>query len=177
MFYNQFLRYLAAGKYGFILGKLSNYKRKAVKQFKTMYFYLIQTILILASSIGALPAISSTIPSNAKTSVASYYGSGSGDSGVDAKHPGSCGKKYLPSGAYKDYYVALPSSQFKSQCGKCLQVSYKGKSVKVYVTDECPSCKGKIDLSFKAFSKIAGGTSASKRLGVAKGIKYWSVPC
>ncbi|KAI6170964.1 Rare lipoprotein A (RlpA)-like double-psi beta-barrel [Aphelenchoides bicaudatus] len=41
-------------------------------------------------------------------------------------------------------------------CKKCVQVTYKGKSVKVPIKDKCPGCaKEHIDLSVPAFKKLA----------------------
>lgn len=42
-----------------------------------------------------------------------------------------------------------------AKCNQCIMVNYNGKSLKVKVTDTCPSCgPTKIDLSDRAFAKL-----------------------
>jgi hypothetical protein len=63
---------------------------------------------------------------------------------------GACGWKNKNS----EHVVAIGGA--KNACGKTATVTYKGKSVKVKVVDECPVCgSSNIDLSPSTFEQLA----------------------
>ncbi|KAG8765621.1 hypothetical protein FRC12_007396 [Ceratobasidium sp. 428] len=60
-----------------------------------------------------------------------------------------------------EHVVAIGGAN-KSTCGKTATVTYKGKSVKVKVVDECPVCgHDNIDLSPSAFEQLAPKRTSS----------------
>ncbi|MFD1048594.1 cysteine/serine endopeptidase inhibitor [Kibdelosporangium lantanae] len=73
---------------------------------------------------------------------------------------GSCGS---PIDASSQMLVAVSRSYWTSSnpnndplCGASVEVKYKGKTIKVPVRDQCPSCgPNKIDLSRPAFGQLA----------------------
>lgn len=68
---------------------------------------------------------------------------------------GNCGGKGLKN---SDLIVALPTSAYNGgkNCGKKINVTYKGKTVQGTVRDRCPGCPGnQIDLSKGYFEQFA----------------------
>lgn len=58
-----------------------------------------------------------------------------------------------------DSIVAMNGAQFSGSCGKCVNITYKGKTVNAKVVDECPSkycAKGFIDASKGVFGQFEG---------------------
>ncbi|KAG9123242.1 hypothetical protein FRC07_015193 [Ceratobasidium sp. 392] len=86
-----------------------------------------------------------------------------GDNNNAEEGTGACGWKSKNT----EHVVAIGGAN-KSTCGKTATVTYKGKSVKVKVVDECPVCgHNNIDLSPSAFEQLA-----PKREGKLDGISW-----
>ncbi|KAF8966890.1 riboflavine-aldehyde-forming enzyme [Flammula alnicola] len=78
----------------------------------------------------------------------------SGDATFFAPGLGACGH----TNTGNDLIVALNPTQYSQgkNCGKNIEVHYKGKSVRAKVVDLCPGCNSRsIDLSPAAFSRLA----------------------
>lgn len=87
-----------------------------------------------------------TMATTAIAGKASYYTPNGGT--------GACGKKLQNN----DLILALPSGAYANgkNCGKKIQVTYKGKSITGTVQDLCPGCAGdQVDLSEGWFKKYA----------------------
>jgi len=57
--------------------------------------------------------------------------------------------------------VAMPESEISNgACGKCIKVTYQGKSIVVKVADTCPECGslGRIDLTQPAWESLESNT-------------------
>jgi expansin (peptidoglycan-binding protein) len=87
---------------------------------------------------------------------------------------GSGGNCSFPGAPANRLYVALGPSEYAAgaACGGSLDVTGPKGTVRVLITDQCPSCPaGKIDLSKEAFAKIAdpgqGIASVSYRAAVS----------
>ncbi|KII89530.1 hypothetical protein PLICRDRAFT_29734 [Plicaturopsis crispa FD-325 SS-3] len=64
---------------------------------------------------------------------------------------------------------AGPNPNTNPMCNKQLKITYKGKTAKATVTDECPSCPGKFDLDM---SPAVFNQLADPSVGLLKGISW-----
>ncbi|KAJ1340658.1 hypothetical protein BSLG_004752 [Batrachochytrium salamandrivorans] len=145
------------------------------------------TFAVLASSALASPMLAKranvgTSISNARTT---FYGQDfsrtpggefSGD--VPPYQPygmGSCGPAFEP----KDHnsFIAMGASLYsESLCGKCVKISYKGKTTTGPIVDKCPSCGEGLDLSLGLFANLVGGEANARTLGVIN-VDYQIIDC
>lgn len=109
-------------------------------------------------------SVSASSATSADTSVDTSLSTSSNSSGGGARkgqasyytewssNPGSCG--FIPT---ESDICAIHPSNMPAKCNSCILVDYNGNKLKVKVTDTCPGCSpDKIDLSDKAFQKLAG---------------------
>ncbi|XP_019154688.1 PREDICTED: putative expansin-B14 [Ipomoea nil] len=116
---------------------------------------------------------------------ATWYGPPNGH-GTDG---GACGFGNVGNPPYKSLIAAGNQALYKNDkgCGQCYQVkctsnpACSGNSLKIYITDECPSCNGEpiwFDLSGTAFGALAksGQADALRNAGKIQ-ISYQSLRC
>ncbi|KAH7717458.1 speract/scavenger receptor domain-containing protein [Aphelenchoides avenae] len=95
----------------------------------------------------------------------------------DNKGTGSCGTEIdassqLLAAVSGTLWTALNPNN-DPLCKQCVEVSYKGKTIKVPIKDKCPTCnKDQVDLSLPAFLKLE-----NKAVGRAFGASYKIVSC
>ncbi|KAJ1019330.1 hypothetical protein NDA13_006247 [Ustilago tritici] len=69
---------------------------------------------------------------------------------------------------FKQYNPPDGNSNHNSLCGRKVEITWKGKTVRAFATDECPGCaKTSLDMSFKVFDSLD-----VRETGVLDGIQW-----
>ncbi|KAJ3054377.1 hypothetical protein HK097_001986 [Rhizophlyctis rosea] len=126
-------------------------------------------LAILATVLPAVLAISG----NGRTT---YYGTGGGGDASPQTNYGSCG---IALNKVPSQFAALNAAQYDggAHCGKCVRLSYGGRSTVVQIVDLCPSCGwGALDIALNSFASVTGSTESAYNLGVIN-TDWYEVSC